>query len=611
MMVGNKQKESIQKKINNAPNLPGVYTFIDKKGAIIYVGKAVSLVKRLKSYFDSSLKHPKTLKMVELANDLKYYVTNTEIEALLLEASLIKTEKPRFNVKLKDAKGYPYIKLTKEDYPRLIVTRNTDDEDAIYYGPYVNVKDLRFIVKDLHYIFPLRRCKKSKFNEGKVCLYYQMKQCEGPCEKIISKDEYRQIVENVKLFFDGKIDELENNYKTLMTNYASKLEFEKAAKYRDRLKSLENIFTRQSAVVNFSKNTDLFYFSDKNMMCVTHMFIRNCNITGIDSKCYDDGELISHSEFVLNFYKNTAQIPESVCLVNYNDEFSGDKLIEAISNLKGGKVEYRKKVPSGLLEILRKNNELAEKQFMESLAGVEKVKSGFARVIKEKSVRLVECIDISHIFGSFTVGASVCFDIDEQVFVKEKYRRYKIRNIDNNDFESIYQVISRKADKIIDGKEEKSDVYVIDGGLGQLNAAKKAFEEKGIDAEVISIAKGRSKDINEKLENEISPEYIFVKNRKNPLNFKKSDFFLLFIQKIRDEAHRFVVEYARSIALAHFKNSSLKDIKGIGEKRAKKLLMEYPDLREILNEDIVVVSNKTGIPVNILKQLIDKLHKQC
>ncbi|MBZ4672204.1 MAG: excinuclease subunit [Deferribacteraceae bacterium] len=595
------------KKVQNAPNQPGVYTFIDKKGTIIYVGKAVSLIKRLKSYFDSSFKQPKTLKMLELVVDLKYYVTNTETEALLLEASLIKTEKPRFNVKLKDAKGYPYIKITRESYPKLIVTRNTDDKEATYYGPYVNVRDLRYIVRDLHYIFPLRRCKNSKFKEGRVCIYYQMKQCEGPCEGIITQEEYMKIVEDVKLFFNGHVDELENKYNMLMKDYAANLKFEKAALYRDRLKSLKNIFAKQSTVVNFAKNTDIFYFNYKDIFSVTKMFVRNGNITGIDSECFGGDELLSCSEIVLNFYKNTGQIPDSISLLEYNDDFSEDMVAEAVSELKGKKVELRKKIPAGMIEILKKNSELAVKQFLESELGIDKIKSAFNKIVGEKEVKSIECIDISHIYGDFTVGASVCFDFNEQRFDKSRYRRYKIRGIANNDFESIYQVIKRKGEKIVAGEEEKSDLYIIDGGLGQLKAATKGFEEYNIAASVVAIAKGRSKSFDEKIESDISPEYIFIHNRKNPLNFKKNDPFLLFVQKIRDEAHRFVIEYARKSALNNIKKSNLTNFKGIGEKRAKKLLIEYPDIKNILSADLKEVSKKTGVPENILQNLIQEL----
>lgn len=595
------------KKVQNAPNLPGVYTFIDKKGTIIYVGKAVSLIKRLKSYFDSSLKQPKTLKMLELVNDLKYYVTNTETEALLLEASLIKTEKPRFNVRFKDSKGYPYIKITNEPYPKLMVTRDTDDKEATYYGPYVNVKDLRYIVRDLHYIFPLRRCKNTKFKEGKICIYYQIKQCEGPCEGLITQEEYIKIVEDVKLFFNGHAGELERKYNELMKDYAKNLMFEKAAQYRDRLKSLKNIFAKQCTLVNFRKNTDIFYFSDKTIFSVTKMFVRNGIITGIDSECFGGDELLSCSEIVLNFYKNTGQIPDSISLIGYKDDFSVEMVIDAVSKLKGGKVELRQKIPPGMIEILEKNNELALKQFLESEMGLDRINAFMKKIVGEKEVKYIECVDISHIYGEFTVGASICFDFIEQKFEKGRYRRYKIKDIDNDDFASIYHVMKRKGEKIASGKEELSDLYIIDGGIGQLKAAIRGFEECNIFAPMIAVAKGRSKSFDEKIENDISPEYIFIHNRKNPLYFKKSDTFLLLVQKLRDEAHRFVIEYARKSALINLKKFGLTEVKGIGEKRAKKLLIEYPDIKNILNADVKDVSKKTGIPVDVIKNLIQKL----
>jgi len=600
---------SIIKKVEQAPDLPGVYTFLDKNGTIIYVGKALSLVKRLKSYFDSSLKAAKTIKMLELVKDVKYYVTNNETEALLLEASFIKTEKPRFNVRLKDAKGYPYIKLTSEDYPRILITRDTNDQDATYYGPFVVVGDLRNIIKDLQYIFPLRRCKNSKFKEQRVCLYYQIKQCSAPCENLISKEEYAKIVEEVKLFFKGETLKLEKKYENLMKKYASDLKFEKAAEYRDRLNALKKLFVRQSVVIESFKNIDIFYFSNSEFFSVTKMFMRNSNITGIDTEIFDEEKLVSHSEYVLNFYKNTNQIPDNIAFINYQDEFSTNDVIDALSSLKGKKVYERKKVSAGLFEILQKNNELYTKQYLEGRKGIGKIKDTLEKIFGQNNIRFIECIDISHISGSYTVGASVCYDLLEMKFVKNRYRKYRIKDVENDDFKSIYQLMIRKIDKIKEKKDEKSDLYIIDGGVGQLNAAINACLKENVEFNLISIAKGRSKSIDEKIEAEESPEYIFIPNRKNPLNFKKWDPFLLLVQKIRDEAHRFVIEYSRNLALKNVVSSKLLSFKGIGKKRARQILTVYPDVKMMIEDGIDNASKKTGVPKSVLESVFENIKR--
>lgn len=601
---------SIIKKVEKAPDLPGVYTFLDKNGTIIYVGKALSLIKRLKSYFDSSLKAAKTIKMLELVKDVKYYVTNNETEALLLEASFIKTEKPRFNVRLKDAKGYPYIKLTSEDYPRILITRDTNDQDATYYGPFVVVGDLRNIIKDLQYIFPLRRCKNSKFKEHRVCLYYQIKQCSAPCENLISKEEYAKIVEEVKLFFKGETLKLEKKYENLMKEYAANLQFEKAAEYRDRLNALKKLFVRQSVVIENFKNIDIFYFSNSEFCSVTKMFMRNSNITGIDTEIFDEEKLVSHSEYVLNFYKNTNQIPDNIAFINYQDEFSTNDVIDALTRLKGKKVYERKKLSAGLFEILQKNNELYTKQYLEGRKGLGKIKDTLEKIFGQNDIRFIECIDISHISGSYTVGASVCYDLLDMKFVKNRYRKYRIKDVENDDFKSIYQLMIRKINKIKEKKDEKSDLYIIDGGLGQLNAAVNACLKENVELNLISIAKGRSKSIDEKIESEESPEYIFIPNRRNPLNFKKWDPFLLFVQKIRDEAHRFVIEYSRNLALKSVVSSNLLSFKGIGKKRAKQILTVYPDVNMMIEDGLDNASKKTGVPKSVLESVLENIMKE-
>lgn len=606
----NNFNETLQK-AKSAPNEPGVYTFIDSKGLIIYVGKAVSLKSRLMSYFNSSFKHPKILKMIQLAKDLKYFVTTTESEALLLESSLIKNEKPKFNVKLKDAKGYPYIKLTIEKYPKLIVTRDISDKSATYYGPFVSANDLRFIIKDLHNLFPLRRCTNNKLNEHKICIYYQMKKCPGPCENIITEDEYLEIVRDVKQFFRGNTKILEQKYKASIEKYAKNLEFEKAAMIRDRLMTLKNMFHKQSITTYQDKNIDVIYFKiSEKLKSVTIVFIRNGQITGIDTKFFDmENDIFSDSQWIINFYSSARQFPNEIIIQGYDDEFELEQTIKAICKMSNSNILLKQKIPYGLENIIIKNNNLANEIKIKKLQNSETIKQKLKDIGGADDIVKIECIDISHYSGANTVGASISYNIETQNFEKSGYRKYKIKELSNNDTASIYQVIKRKIIKIKEGKEPKSDLYIIDGGIGQLNAAKKASEEENFHLNFISIAKGRSKSFEAKLSDEISPEYIFIPRRKNPLNFKKHDQLLLLFQKIRDEAHRFVITYARSLSLKNISNSNLLEIKNLGKSRLKSILTSYPDIREIFNDNLENASKKTGIPNTILKTILDEMRK--
>lgn len=606
-----KEFNELARKAKTSPDEPGVYTFLDEKGLILYVGKAVSLKNRLTSYYNSSLKQPRTLRMLQLAREIKYFVTSTETEALLLEASLIKNEKPKFNVKLKDAKGYPYIKLTHEQFPKLIVTRDISEKNAIYYGPFVSAAELRFITKDILTLFPLRRCSNTKFNEHKICIYYQMKKCLGPCENLIPESEYMEIVKDVKHFFKGHIRLLEDKYRQMIEYFAKNLDFEKAAGIRDRLYSLQSMFDKQSVASYEDKNIDAIYFKNaENFRSVTIVFIRNGQITGIDTKFFDTAnEIFSDSQWVMSLYGNLRQFPDEIFIKGYSDEFEIDQLIDAISEMSGEKIMLKKKIPAGLENIILKNNSLANEIKLKKLQKSHLTGTKLKEITGETEIKNIECIDVSHYSGTNTVGASILYNLENQNFEKSKYRKYRIRDLTNNDTASIYQIIKRKIARIKENKEQKSDLYVIDGGLGQLNAAVRASKDEKFPLKFISIAKGRSKSFESRINDEESPEYLFVPGRKNPLNFKKNDPLLLFFQQIRDEAHRFVISFSRNNAIKNIKNSKLLEIKNLGKSRLRAILTNYPDIKDIFNDTLENASQKTNIPKSILSGILNDLKK--
>jgi excinuclease ABC subunit C len=591
--------------LDEIPDQPGVYTFLDKSGKILYVGKAVSLKKRIASYFNSSDKSPKTLQMLSNAHELKYIITTNEVEALLLENNIIKTEKPKYNIRLKDAKSYPYIKLTNEEFPRIIITRDTSDKTAIYFGPFVDVSGLRGILSEILKIFPIRTCSDSIFQKKKICLNYQIKQCSGPCENIISKEDYQKLVEYMKKLFTGKTNELKDILKEKMLFYSKNLLFEEAAKVRDKIYSLDNLFVKQGVVINNEKSTDIFIFEeDGNFKVLCTLFIRNGKLIGVKTDFIENDEL-DITLYILQFYSITQQIPEYIGIIfNYEIVKENDTLLDAIYKATGQKLSLKKQIEKKLIEIGKENIESAKKTFLEKSDNIKNAISKLKEFIGI-TPETIECIDISHLYGKNVVGASVCWQNGD--FVKNRYRKYRISNEKNDDFSSIYELMSRKAENITEGSEEKSDLYIIDGGIGQLNAAIKAFKDKGISIPIISISKGRHIK-QQKFEKSESIASIHIKSRKNPINLKRNDPLLLLIEKIRDEAHRFVINYMRKSYEKILLKSGILEVQGVGKKRLKKILTTYPNIleKDITPEDLAKTCN---IPLNIAQNIINYLNE--
>ena len=579
---------------------PGVYMFIDDKERIIYVGKAKSLRQRLASYFNAGTKTIKTEKMLSHVRSLKTIVTENEVEAFLLEANLIKTELPKYNVLLKDSKTYPYVKLTGEEYPRLISTRRTEDDGAAYFGPFVNVGDLRQIIETLRDSFPLRTCSDSRFKEGKICLKYQIKKCPAPCEALISKDEYMKTVSSVRSFFKGDVDEVCRIFREKMAFYSGKLDYESAAVMRDRLFALERLFSKQSVTnIDDMRSVDFFLKHEiTGVTGVTQLFIRNGRMIGVSTHFFDKEEDDLLERFVMQFYSNARQFPQLVALSG--DEYS-ETMEEVLSRMAGRRVHIKKRGLMGILEIAKKNAELQTEQYLKKVGERRDVSERLAELIGGSEARRVECVDISHLGGNYTVGVSVAAINGE--FSKNYYRKYKIRSAENNDFQAMYELFKRKGENIAEGSEEEADLYVIDGGAGQLSSALKAAAEAGIAARFISISKSRS---IRHLKNDIADdiEQIHIPNRKNPLTFRKNDPLLHFIKRIRDEAHRFAITYSRSLALKGMRTSPLLEIDGMGAKRLKRLLIAFPDIhsRQTLTAD--EIREKSGLPLELAEKVI-------
>jgi len=599
-------KPKFQINLSDISQKPGVYMFMDAKGRVIYVGKAKNLRNRLSSYFNAGVKTIKTEKMLTHASNVKTIVTENEVEAFLLEANLIKTEMPKYNILLKDSKGYPYVKLTNEEYPRLIFTRQTNDEEATYFGPFVNVGDLKHIIEMLLHTFPLRTCSSYRLKEGKICLKYQIKKCPGPCENLISHEDYMKTVKSIKEFFKGNIDEVKDILTKQMKAYASNLAFEEAGKIRDRILSLDKLFSKQS-VSNISdeRNIDVFYkHSISGVTGITQIFVRSGKMIGVSTHFFDSIEDELLERFIMQFYSNTRQFPEYIALAG--DEYD-ETIEEALTAMAGKRVHIRKRGIQGLIDLAKNNAELQTESYLQKVGERKDVSKRLADMIKVEQVSRVECIDISHLGGNFTVGVSVAAVNGE--LAKQYYRKYKIKTAGNDDFQSMCELFLRKGENIAEGSEEQADLYIIDGGLGQLNSAVKAAELSGITAPFISISKSRSlRPQKHEFENTI--EQIHIPNRKNPVIMKKNDPLLHFIQHLRDESHRFAITYSRSLALKNITKSPLLQIEGMGEKRLKQLLTAIPDIHTRKDLTVNIIKDYGKIPEELAEKVLKFLEEE-
>ena len=599
-------KPKFQINLSDISQKPGVYMFMDAKGRVIYVGKAKNLRNRLSSYFNAGVKTIKTEKMLTHASNVKTIVTENEVEAFLLEANIIKTEMPKYNILLKDSKGYPYVKLTNEEYPRLIFTRQTNDEEATYFGPFVNVGDLKHIIEMLLHTFPLRTCSSYRLKEGKICLKYQIKKCPGPCENLISHEDYMKTVKSIKEFFKGNVEEVKDILTKQMKAYASNLAFEEAGKIRDRILSLDKLFSKQS-VSNISdeRNIDVFYkHSISGVTGITQIFVRSGKMIGVSTHFFDSIEDELLERFIMQFYSNTRQFPEYIALAG--DEYD-ETIEEALTAMAGKRVHIRKRGIQGLIDLAKNNAELQTESYLQKVGERKDVSKRLADMIKVEQVSRVECIDISHLGGNFTVGVSVAAVNGE--LAKQYYRKYKIKTAGNDDFQSMCELFLRKGENIAEGSEEQADLYIIDGGLGQLNSAIKAAELSGITAPFISISKSRSlRPVKHEFENTI--EQIHIPNRKNPVIMKKNDPLLHFIQHLRDESHRFAITYSRSLALKNITKSTLLQIEGMGEKRLKQLLIAIPDIHTRKDLTVNIIKDYGKIPEELAEKVLKFLEEE-
>lgn len=576
-------KNRLKEKLASLPSTPGVYLMKDGNGHVLYVGKARDLKKRVGSYFrDTGQKDLKTSLVIEKIDHFDTILTNTEKEALILESNLIKRHRPRYNVILKDDKRYPCLRLdVKRPYPNLTVVRKIEKDGALYFGPFPSAGAVRETLKVIHSTFKIRKCKSRTLKRReRPCLNYQMGLCLGPCSRPIAPEVYRAVVDEVIMFLKGRTPELIKDVRKQMGSAAAREDFEAAAAHRDRLFALERTLEKQVATTTDFKDRDVLGMARQGRAALMMvLFIRGGFLLGnrpfyFSEAIVSDAEMIT--SFVKQYYEGAPFVPEEVLLPTPPEDRA--LLEEWLSDLKGEKVRIMMPQRGEKARLVRMADQNAGKSLKEQLDAAMAEKALLDRLQRrlalERRPERIECFDLSNMAGTEGVGSMVVFEGGRPA--RAAYRKYRIKFAPGwDDYAMLREVLARRYKKV-DAGQPLPDLLMVDGGKGQLSmaiAVLKALQLYG-SFDLIGIAK---KD-PERGETE---DKIYKPGRKNPVNLKKDTDVLLFLQRIRDEAHRSVITYHRKRRLMTCRRSVLEEIPGIGERRRTRLLKHFGSLKRI------------------------------
>lgn len=565
--------DNIKNTLAVLPEKPGVYLMHDASGKVIYVGKAVVLKNRVRSYFRNLASHtPKVKAMVAKIAEIETIVTSSEVEALILECNLIKKYRPRYNISLKDDKTYPYLKVTmQEDFPRLYVTRRQLRDGARYYGPYADAGAMHATVKLLRSMFPLRTCR--KMNVDRPCLNYHIKRCLAPCAGYISKADYHKMIKSVCMVLDGRTTELERDLKQQMQEAADNYAFEEAARLRDQLQAVARLNEAQKAVTNNGGDMDIFGLGqDMTGLCVQLFFVRKGKLIGRDNFFLPDGgdtpqEVMT--AFVKQYYNEATFIPKEVVLPYLPEEdekqlietWLADKAqrrVELLLPQRGVKKDLLKLANENAVKLLNERLRKGSLSLKNDLQAAEELQQALGL---EHPLERMDCFDISHTQGSETVASMVVFR--NGTSSKKDYRRYKIVSAEGkpDDFKSMQEVVYRRYRDY----EDLPSLVVIDGGKGQLSSALEVIRGLGLDdLPVVGLAKRE--------------EEIFKPHQSESIMLDREGAALHLIQRIRDEAHRFAITYHRKLRGKRNLVSVLDNVEGIGPKRRQELWKAFKTL---------------------------------
>ena len=593
----------------NIPSNPGVYFFKDRTNQIIYIGKAKNLKKRVSSYFTKKNLNSKNKLMVSKAVKVESLIVKNEVEALITEANLIKIHKPRYNMSMKDDKTFPYIMITSEPYPRVEIIRrkNLYKDKNIYFGPYTDIYYLRSVVKIIHQIFSIRTCSylinKNVIENKKidVCLDYHIKKCEGPCEGLVTEKDYNNMISQIIRFLKGKNKYVKIYLNNLMSKASNQFKYEAAARIRDQISSLEQFEKKQTKVTQKFVNRDLITISYKDHYGLgLVMRIRNGLLVGREKfNLKISSDFIIKDEidkFIVQYYQITMDFPSEIIInhqienkSNIEDWLRSKKKsnVTIINPLKGEKKH--------MLDICIKNNDLLLKELLiKKLKRKEYIPKILSELMNDLNMELlprrIEAFDNSNIQGSSPVAGMVCF-IDGKPSKKD-YRKFHIKAVEGiDDYESMREVVHRRYLRLLNENHKLPDLILIDGGKGQLSAAKSSLDKLGLgNITVIGIAK--------KLEE------VYLPGFSEPQNISKTSPSLYLLRRIRDEVHRFAITFHRQKRDKSMYKSTISDIRGIGKKRIQSIWNNYDSLKELSKDSKSNIRNKTGMSDKLIKELL-------
>ena len=588
---------TLKNKLKSLPSKPGVYQFINEKGKVIYVGKALNLKNRVKSYFHSAASNAKTEALVNKITDFQLVVTDSEVEALVLENNLIKELKPRYNVNLKDDKSFPFIKITNEPYPRVYPTRRVIRDGSKYFGPYTSVKSMKSALRMINEIFKIRSCRlditqesidKKKF---KVCLDYHIKKCDGPCEGLVSEIEYDAMVSEVIKVIRGKTDELISELELKMNKASELMEFENAAEIRDKIEQLRILSSKQKIVTNDFEDRDIIAVANEDKDAACSIFnVRNGKLVGkkqlrLSIKGEETSEEI-YSAALKFYYGEHAEIPKEILLET--EPADQELLIEWLQKLSDRKLKMiipKRGELRSLVKMCKENAILQLKEIqiqkMKKEGAIPYSVSALQRDLRMKELpKKIECFDISNIQGSDSVASMVVF-VDGKP-KKSLYRKFIIKSVDGpDDFASMKEVIHRRYSRLQNEGETLPDLIMVDGGKGQLSSAVEVLNNLDIkQVPIIGLAKRL--------------EEVFFPNKSEPESIPKTSSGIKLLQQIRDEAHRFAITFHRSRRSKRTINSELTEINGIGSSTAQKLLKAFGSVDKLRNTDKKLIEELVG-----------------
>jgi excinuclease ABC subunit C len=611
-------EDSIKRRLRAVPDAPGVYLFRDTRGQVIYVGKALRLRDRLRSYFTNA--YAQTARIAELVRkvyDFEFVTTANEVEALVLECNLIKNYRPRFNIRLKDDKNYLYLKLpVTEDYPRVHYSRRVQNDGALYFGPYTSAQSLRGTVKSIRQLLPFRTCSDEIFKQGKVCLDFHIKRCPGPCERRISSEDYKARIHEVALFMEGRSDVLVRELKVRMEGSANRLDFENAARYRDQLQSIERIADRQKVLTRGRDDQDLIAYARRGgEVFVEVAYVRQGKMVGHDGHALDGAGEAAEAEllrgFVLQYYASATHVPRVVILPGAVDE---PELIAGwLGQRRGGPVTIevpqrgrKRALVTQLAETAAQELEQLRIQADYDRSRTEPMLAALAEALDLKvPPKRIECYDISNIQGDSAVGAMVVFEDGSPR--NDHYRHFRIKFVPGpNDFAMLQEVLRRRLERLESAQRREEaddagdrsftsrpDLILIDGGKGQLSAALEVLESAGYaDIPTFALAKER--------------EEIFAPGRAEPIIQEKSSPGMFLVQRIRDEAHRFAITHHRKVRSRKALTSPLDSVEGIGPARKRALLRHFGSVQAIRDATVEEITAQ-GVPKRLAQRLKETL----